>query len=284
MKSKICELYQRLRKGLGLTECEPAANPECVAVSTASEPPQRGGDKWPSESFLDVRRILLNREDQKNWSFEKLAPFITEMMNGETVAFYRKAFGYLYGSGLAGDYHEYGCYSARTFRMALSETYKWQMNDLMLFAFDSFQGLPEPQSNPRLKSWVRGAMAMTVDEFKQLVCELGFGLERVVITEGFFKDTLNTELQRHLLGSNRSIAFCNIDCDLRESAEEVFRFIEPLVKEGTLVYLDDYFVGYGGRLDQGVAGAYRNFLARSNWKSEEFMSVGFWGKAFVLYR
>ena len=240
--------------------------------------------KWPSESLLDVRRFLLTKEDQANWSFERLAPFITEMMNGETMTFYRKAFGYLYGSGIKGNYHEYGCYSARTFRMALSEAYKWQMSTMRLYAFDSFQGLPDPGTGPELTSWTKGAMAMSVEEFKALVGELGFGLERTVITEGFFNETLTTTLQQKLLDENHSIAFCNIDCDLRESAEDVFQFIAPLVKEGTLLYLDDYFAGYGGRIAKGVAGAYWQFLEKFGWKSEEFASVGFWGKAFVLYR
>lgn len=259
---------------------EPAAPAPTVALARA---PRRGA-KWPTEDYLDVRRVLLTREDMGAWGSADLAPFVTEMMNAEAISFFRHAFGYLYGSGVKGDYHEYGCFSARTFRLALSEVHKWQMNDMRLYAFDSFCGLPPPKDSPELASWQEGAMSMSVDEFKATVSELGFGLDRVSIVQGYYSDSLTPTLQQSLLAEGRRIAFCNVDCDLRESAEEVFRFVEPLVGDGTLVYLDDYFVGYGGRIDRGVAGAFWEFLERGQWKHERFRDVGFWGKSFILYR
>jgi hypothetical protein len=240
--------------------------------------------RWPPEHLLDVSRMLLARPELRGWSYERLAPFITAMMNGDTCAFFQRAFGYLYGSGISGDYHEYGCYSARTFRMALSEAHKWQLDSMRLYAFDSFAGLPAPTSSPDVASWTEGAMAMSADQFRAVVSALGLGLDRVAITEGFFNETLTLALQRRLLDEGRTIAFCNIDCDLRESAESVFAFVAPLIKDGTLIYLDDFFVGYGGRLRDGVAGAYWRFLEEHHWKAEPFATVGFWGKAVVLYR
>lgn len=244
----------------------------------------RSSPKWPSDDYLDVRRVLLTQDDTRNWSSSDLAPFVTEMMNSEAISFFRHAFGYLYGSGLKGDYHEYGCFSARTFRLALSEAYKWQMHDMRLYAFDSFCGLPPPKDTPDLESWQEGAMSMSLEEFEATVSELGYGLDRVTTVKGYYSESLTRTLQKQLLSEGRRIAFCNIDCDLRESAEDVFRFIEPLVDSGTLLYLDDYFVGYGGRLDRGVAGAFWQFLERGHWKHERFRDVGFWGKSFILYR
>lgn len=63
---------------------------------------------------------------------------------------------------------------------------------------------------------------------------------------GYYEDTLNAELQEKLLKNHQPIVFANIDCDLRKLAESVFNFIEPLVRDGTLIYLDDYYCGYGG--------------------------------------
>lgn len=255
------------------------------AVPAPGRPRQsRRSPKWPSEDFLDVRRVLMTKDDMRDWSSSDLAPFVTEMMNAEAVSFFRNAFGYLYGSGLKGDYHEYGCFSARTFRLALSEAHKWQMDDMRLYAFDSFCGLPPPKDVPELESWQEGAMSMSLEEFESTVSELGFGLDRVTTIKGYYSESLTRALQHKLLSEGRRIAFCNIDCDLRESAEDVFRFVEPLVDNGTLVYLDDYFVGYGGSLDRGVAGAFWQFLERGHWKHERFRDVGFWGKSFILYR
>jgi hypothetical protein len=60
-------------------------------------------------------------------------------------------------------------------------------------------------------------------------------------------------------------------------------FVTPLIQDGTLMYLDDWFCGYGGRLNDGVAGAFYEFIERNSLRSDQFSVVGYWGKAFVLY-
>ena len=51
--------------------------------------------------------------------------------------------------------------------------------------------------------------------------------------------------------SARKIALVNIDCDLYEFAVPVFDFIDPLLQEGAVIYVDDLFAGYKGHPAQG---------------------------------
>lgn len=240
--------------------------------------------KLVNDLWLDVRRFAANAQDLHDWNYAKTAPYLTELKNRQTFDFFQNAFGYLLGAGIRGCYQEYGCYSARTFRIALSEACKFGFDEMQFWAFDSFSGLPEPELKPSLASWSSGAMAMSRDDFLALIHEQGVNADKVYIVEGFYEDTLTRELQQKLQLIAQPIALLNIDCDLRESAASVLSFIPPLIQDGTLVYIDDWFCGYGGKLFNGVAGAFHEFLEINKLHHDLFAIVGYWGKAFVVYR
>lgn len=236
--------------------------------------------------FLALDEFLLNGQDFSDWSANKAAPFMTELLNRETFRFMQMAFGYLVSSGVEGDYHEFGCFSGRTFRMALTEARRYELEQMHFVAYDSFEGLPPPSADapPALSCWEAGSMAMSEEEFRRLLEVHNVWREKVRILKGFFDRSLTPELQAEMLASGRKIAIANVDCDLYESAIPVFRFIEPLLQEGSLVYLDDYFCGYRGNPTKGVAGAFYEYAEHSQWKFQPFIVAGWWGKAFIAYR
>lgn len=63
-------------------------------------------------------------------------------------------------------------------------------------------------------------------------------------------------------------------CDLYESAIPVFNFIEPLIQEGTVIYIDDYFAGFKGSPATGPARAFHEFESKSRFKFAQHMQVG----------
>ena len=109
-------------------------------------------------------------------------------------------------------------------------------------------------------------------------------VDRVKAVPGFFSHSLTADLQKTFLDGEAKVAFATIDCDLYSSAVPVFKFIEPLLQEGTLIYMDDYFVGYRGSPRKGVARALWEFSDYSGWKFQDFQTVGWWGKSFIAYR
>jgi hypothetical protein len=178
-----------------------------------------------------------------------------------------------------GDYYEFGICGAGQFRTALAAAAKWGLDKMQLRAFDSFEGLPGT-----------GHLAMSHADFLASVRGTGLDCSRVHTYPGFFADSLTSGLQRELLSTGRPARFVNVDCDLHDSAVEVFRFIDPLLRPGSIVYVDDYFTtffsaedrSHGGSL-WGTAQAFHDFEASYRYKFVPFMDVGYWGKAFLAY-
>jgi O-methyltransferase len=199
--------------------------------------------------------------------------------------FYRHAFDMLSasGNGIVGDYHEYGCHRCRTFRMALTEARRHLMDFMQFYAFDSFQGLPASATATGVRTWTEGGLATTEGDFLACVRNHGIYVDQVRLVKGFYQDSLTARLQREFVDAHREIALVTVDCDLYESAVPVFDFIEPLLQEGSIVYVDDFFAGYKGSPARGVSRAFREFQRKSRWKFAAHLNVGWWGRSFVTY-
>jgi macrocin-O-methyltransferase TylF-like protien len=272
---------------------EPAASADEPPAHPVSEEPRLQhlphlpvryeGRREPSAfRFQDPASFLFGRE-VTNWTYSERAPFYTEHDLEGRFRFMQNAAAYLFGAGISGDYHEYGCYSANTFRMFLTWSAIYKLQISKYWAFDSFQGLPAPDEGVSLKSWKPGTMRMSEDEFRAAIAAHGVLSELVSTVPGFYNDSLTAALQKKFIDHEERIAFVNVDCDLFTSAVSVFNFIEPLLQEGSLIYLDDYFVGYRGSPKKGVAGAFWQFVDGGRWNVQEFHTVGAWGKSFIVY-
>ena len=197
----------------------------------------------------------------------------------ERARFFRLAFDYLTDSGVVGDYHEFGCHRARTFRMALTEARRHNLDDMRFVAYDSFAGLPEKSVNdgddPK---WTPGALTTTEEEFRRLIDEHDIYVDRVHICAGFYSETLTPA--NWLSIPETKIAFANIDCDLYQSAADVLAYIEPHLAEGAVVYFDDWYAGNKGDTRKGVAKAFDDWLA-PRWGFNDHMRCGWWGRSFI---
>jgi hypothetical protein len=240
------------------------------------------GVKYPETfHFLNPADFLYNANDLKDWNVDRLSWYLTEYDLSERYHFMVAAMGYVRTMGNLKDYYEFGCYGANTFRMALSEACKHELHDMQFYAFDSFEGLPVSHHGVTIGTWSPGCMAMSEGQFWQLINEHGLALDRIRTIKGFYDVSLSKALQEELLQLNRKAAIINIDCDLRVSAESVFQFIEPLMTEGTILYLDEYYIGDGGSPMKGVGGAFHDYEKTSKFSFLPFRNVGWWGKSFI---
>lgn len=201
----------------------------------------------------------------------------------EKALFYRRTFDFLTDNRVAGDYYEFGCHRCRTFRMALSEARRHNLAESRFLAFDSFEGLPQPTSDTSVEFWTRGALSTSETEFMRMVREHGLYADRVRTIKGFYAESLAVSLQRELLDSGRKAMLVNIDCDLYESAVPVFRFLDPLLQEGTVIYVDDLFAGHKGSPHKGVARAFLEYQKTTRWKFVRHLDVGWWGRSYIVY-
>jgi hypothetical protein len=224
---------------------------------------------------------LANGEDLANWSKDDEIRYNQGNRQSEKYLFYRRTFDFLHENEIKGDYHEYGCHRCRTFRMALTEARRHNLDAMKFWAFDSFEGLPDPTTETSVSKWTRGALTTSEEHFKDIVKEHGIYVDHVHTVRGFYDQSLTPELQKRFVESEAKAALINVDCDLYESALPVFDFIEPLLQDGTVIYMDDLFVGNKGNPGRGVARAFLEFQGRSKFRLARHLDIGWWGRSYV---
>ena len=216
-----------------------------------------------------------------NWSAEDEIRYNQQVRQGEKLKFFRQVFDFLKENEIAGDYHEFGCHRARTFRMALTEARRKNLDDMAFWAFDSFAGLPAPETETSVGKWTQGALATSEQEFLRLIGEHGIYTDKVRTVKGLYGDSLTPALKQQFASHGRKIALANIDCDLYESAVPVFDFIEPLLQAGSVLYIDDLFVGNRGNPGRGLAKAFVEYRQRSRWRFVRHLDIGWWGRSYI---
>jgi len=236
------------------------------------------------EGMLDEPWVTLpDAKALANWGRDEEIAYNQMNRQTEKALFYRRTFDFLTDNRVIGDYYEFGCHRCRTFRMALTEARKHNLSAMKFYAFDSFEGLPEPTSDTSVEIWRRGALTTTVEQFMGMVSKHGHYADGVRTVKGFYNESLTSNLQGEMIESGRKAMLINIDCDLYESAVPVFNFIEPLLQEGTVIYIDDLFAGYKGSPHKGVARAFLEFQRNTRWKFLRHLDIGWWGRSYIVY-
>ena len=218
-----------------------------------------------------------------DWTHDDEVAYNQANRQSEKYRFFRLTFDFINDNRIRGDYHEFGCHRVRTFRMALTEARRHGMDRMKFFAFDSFEGLPDHRADHNVEIWKRGALATSVERFREIVDQHGIYTNSIETVQGFYADSLTKGLQHRFLEQENKIALATVDCDLYESAVPVFRFIEPLLQEGSVIYIDDLFAGHKGSPEKGVARAFREFRAQSRFKFTRHLDVGWWGRSYIAF-
>lgn len=226
---------------------------------------------------------LPDGEALRDWGRDQEIAYNQMNRQGEKALFFRRAFDFLKDNRVQGDYFEFGCHRCRTFRMALTEARRQNLESMKFWAFDSFEGLPDPAFDTSVDIWKRGALTTSEPEFLEMVRAHGLFLDRIKTVKGFYSETLTPQLRRSLLDHESKIALVNVDCDLYESAVPVFELIDPLLQEGTVLYIDDLFAGNKGSPARGVMRAFLEYQTRTRWHFIRHLDVGWWGRSYIVY-
>jgi hypothetical protein len=171
---------------------------------------------------------------------------------------------------IEGYYFEFGCFTARTMRMAhdcFHHLFDWHY-----VAFDSFEGLPEISEIDKQVIWEKGKLKMTEQDFIAICTRHGIPRDRLTTVNGFYDVSLTEELKQRLLP--RKAAVVHIDCDLYQSTVPVLRFIEDFLQPGTVIVFDDWNC-FLADPDRGERRAWREFREASpELHFEPFVSKG----------
>ena len=173
-----------------------------------------------------------------------------------------QAFEFVRLNGIPGDYLEFGLWRGRTFLHARRMRKLYGLEDMHLWGFDSFQGLPEPKPEVN-EIWSQGQFACSYQEFLSILSAHGV---------------------QHTAMAGRKAAIVYIDCDLYESTVPVLDFINQYLSDGTIVCFDDYYC-YAGRPDQGEQRALGEFLDKNpNISFQRYLTYCPVGQSFIVQR
>jgi hypothetical protein len=100
--------------------------------------------------------------------------------------------------GWLGNYYEFGCFRGGSLIMCgelikyYSIFYK-EFKDIKIFAFDSFEGLPENQKgDPKDPVWTKGEFYGSLEQVKRNVAE--YRINNIEYIKGFYENSLTEEL------------------------------------------------------------------------------------------
>lgn len=190
-----------------------------------------------------------------------------------------KIFEFVKYNQIEGDYLEFGCCGAHTFRYAHDRIRKILRSDIHMFAFDSFDGLPEPKDIDVHPDFRKSQFSQSKKEFVSILDKHGVSRKIYTTVEGYYNKTLHEETARNIGLKKAAVVW--IDCDLYESTVDVLRFITPYLQTGTVVVFDDFYC-FNGDPDRGEQRALREYLDNNPTKKfQEYFQFSWAGKAFI---
>lgn len=190
---------------------------------------------------------------------------------------------YLHVNRMDGVYAEFGCHEANTFRCALNTLGNYRRwggakRIHRFYAFDSFEGMPEPAGIDRQKIWRHGANFTSEKQFKKL-CHRD--LHRITTVKGFYEDVL----PKYAWNPNEKIVLAYIDCDYYSSTIPVLEFIKDKLAHGAIIALDDWNCYYADP-ERGQKKAFHEFCEKMKQHAhfESFLPISFGGMSFIYLK
>ncbi|HMH52238.1 MAG TPA: TylF/MycF/NovP-related O-methyltransferase [Candidatus Acidoferrum sp.] len=183
-----------------------------------------------------------------------------------------------------GSYLEFGVWRGSTFAQ-FHHTFRRHRLHVPMYAFDSFQGLPEPTGVDATvggEPFSAGQFGCSALDFVAELRGRWVPETAYTIVAGFYADTLRPELYEKLgLGT---AALVWIDCVLYESARCVLEWIHPLLQNGSVVMFNDFY-RFKGHPDLGERRAWAEFLtAHPDVRSTDYAKFSSVGQAFIVNR
>ena len=193
--------------------------------------------------------------------------------------FFYNAFTTLEFNGIDGDYVEFGSHGGLTFSLAYHEAIR-RSHSAKLWAFDSFQGLPDSNedkdSHPK---WVKKVMSTSLSKFHKICAKRGVPKDAYNVVPGFYDKSLPAIPDKE---APNNIALAYIDCDLYSSTKDVLEFLMPRLKHGMIIAFDDYFCYSKNQMSGERLAMLEMFSENNRWELCPYMQFGWAGNSFII--
>ena len=155
--------------------------------------------------------------------------------------------------------------------------------DFRVYAFDSFEGLPQTDHPAdRHSGWAKGAFANSIEVIQGKMDTHPFAKQvPTTYTKGYFEKSLTDGLIDEIKMFPPTVI--TIDVDFYTSTLTVLSWLDRFIASGTLIYFDDMWA-YHGHPDYGQIRAIREFQAGANGYLTPFDTFGEAGKCFLYSR
>jgi len=136
---------------------------------------------------------------------------------------------------LNGGYYEFGIFKGFSLWYACTLSKFFEANELSIYGFDSFEGLPNSPVDNSKPAFGEGHYCSSLEFVENKLKELNV-IDMVSIFEGFYSADHFNKIDSDF----QDVSICVIDCDVYESCVEVLNFIKPHLRNGSILLFDDY--------------------------------------------
>jgi O-methyltransferase len=186
------------------------------------------------------------------------------------------------GPSNIGDYLEFGVHSCSSLLCMYRELEALHLEHVRLFGFDSFEGLPASSEPDDIGSWQPGWARSEYEFAEQILEDEHVDRSRVLLTRGWFSDTLKPELAiRHRL-SKASVIM--VDCDQYLGAKKALTFCEPFIKDHALMLFDDWNFDNLAARGIGEKRAFDEFVSGGNFTVDPLQTYTAYAAVFFVSR
>ncbi len=191
-----------------------------------------------------------------------------------------RAMRYTKVSKVEGDYLEFGVWKGDTLAKAYHIANKNNHKKLRFFAFDSFEGLPEPKGIDKIGGeFYQGQYKCGKKKFISNLKKWKVNLKRISIVKGWFDQSLPEHRKN---GNLKKVAIAWIDCDIYESTVPVLEYLTEIVQDGTILVFDDWY-NYKGDSNLGEQKAVNEWLKKNKKiKLTPYFNYSAFGHSFIV--
>jgi hypothetical protein len=230
--------------------------------------------------YRNVENLLPNWVTSKIQSVSKKHVFNPLVHEKEIKPKYLQACKYLaekLGKENLGDYLEFGVSHGTSLSIMHKVLKESKLDQVRIFGFDSFEGMPEISAHEDKGHWKPGQFASPIEATTDYLTERGVDWKRTFLIKGWYSDTLTQALvDKHNI---RKASFIMVDCDIYTSSIQALEFCKPFIKDTAIVFFDDWI----DDRNFGEYKAWEEFLAANpNFKAKEFGSYQPTGKIFEI--
>lgn len=228
-----------------------------------------------------VRRFLARYYLDEEWdSMALLVPVEALKQKQREALLYLKT---TVGLETIGDYLEFGVFNGTSLGCMFQVLQEFGLNQVRLFGFDSFEGLPETDAEEDIGVWDAGGFKCHIEVTKERLTRLGIDWNRTFLIKGWFSDTLKPEFcQQYQIKKTNLIM---VDCDMYSSTVDVLKFCEPLVRDQAVIFFDDWNSDGLASRNLGEKKAFDEFLqAHPEFTAQEFGSYHVNSICFIVTR